>query len=462
MRPGFNPWLCFRLRTFRVTPSRSTLLAGMHEALITDLAKLGGFKRVIARSSVMRYQNTDKPLPQVARELGVDAVITGSVFREGDRVRITAQLINAVTEEHLWADRYERELRDVLSLQNEIVGAITREINLQLTPQEEARLASARTVNPEAYEAYLRGRVHWFRLTPRDLDTALKYFELALEKDPNYALAHVGMAQVWAGRAAVGTEPPREVWPKAKMAALKALEVDDTLSEAHDFLAWVLTWYEYDWPAAERQFRRAIELNPNYAFGRLFYGLFLNSMRRWDEARAQTERALELDPYNSFFQWISGFELLCQRRYDEAITQIRKSLPDVPTAHWGLWTAFQAKRMYEEALAEAKGFLSLAAPGVPEAAEALDRGYAEAGYPGAMRRAAETLAERSHVIYLKPLFIAELYACAGEKDQAVRWLEKAYEERIVEMVYLNVHPAWDILRDDPRFQDLRRRMNLEP
>ena len=221
------------------------------------------------------------------------------------------------------------------------------------------------------------------------------------------------------------------------------------------------TWGEWDWAGAETEYRRAIELNPNLPQAHLWYGLFLNSMRRWDEANAQTERALELDPHEAFFQFIFGFHLLQQRRYDEAIAQLRKSLRQGhQDAHRNLWTAFHAKRMYEEALAEAPAYLPVGAARVPEAVEALERGYAEGGYPGAMRRAAEKLAERSNLIYVDARLIAELYACAGEKEQALRWLEKAYEDRVLEMVYLSDEPAWDSLRDDPRFQDLLRRMNF--
>jgi len=348
----------------------------------------------------------------------------------------------------------------VLTLYRDLTRAIADEIQVVLTPQAETRLASTRPVDPEAYVAYLNGMFHWYPLTPEHLDTALQYFELALQKDPEYALAHIGIAQYWIGRSAIGAEPPNKMWPKAKMAALNALELDDTLAEAHDLLAGVLAWYEYDWPAAEREFQRAIDLNPNYAHARLFYGLFLNSMRRFDEAKAQTERALVLDPHNPFFQWVLGVELLWQSRYDEAIVQIRKSLPAFLPAHWGLWMAFHANQMYEEAMPEAKATVSFFAPGVPEAADALTRGYAQAGYPGAMRRAAETLAERSTSTYVSAHLIAELYACAGDKDRALEWLEKAYEERRQEMAYLSVFPHWDSLRDDPRFQDLRRRMNL--
>lgn len=291
----------------------------------------------------------------------------------------------------------------------------------------------------------------------------MQYFQLALQIDPEHALAQVGIAQASIGRAAMGAEPPREVWPKAMMQALKAIELDHTHAEAHDLLAWGLVWYDYDWPAAEKEFRRAIELNPNYAHARSFYGLFLNSMRRWDESKTQTERALELDPYNHFYQFISGFQLNSQGRYDEAIGQIRKSLrmePAFLAAHWALWIAFHAKQMYQQAMPEAKITLSVFAPHVPEAAEAFERGYAEGGYPGALRRAAETLAERSSLLYVSPWFIAELFACAGEKEQAVEWLEKAYEDRRQELVYLRDYPAWEGLREEPRFQDLLARMNF--
>ncbi|TDI11404.1 MAG: tetratricopeptide repeat protein [Acidobacteria bacterium] len=440
-------------------PEQEYFAAGMHEALITDLAKLSGFQKVIARSSVMRYRDTDKSLPEIAQELGVDAVITGSVFREGDRVRITAQLIKAATEEHLWAERYERELRDVLSLQNEIVVAITREINLQLTPQEEARLASTRPVNPEAYEAYLKGRVHWYRQSPEQLETALEYFELALQKDPNYALAYAGIADTRFARGFRGVAPPREALPKAKAAALKAVELDDTLAEAHGVLANARYWYEWDWAGAETEFRRAIELNPNYPDARIFYSRFLTAMRRPEEAMAEIRRALELDPFNYLFQYVYGLDLLDMRRYDDAVAQFRKTLrtePNFPWAHRGLWLAFHQKRMYEEALAAAEKHFALM--GKSEVAEALERGYAQAGYPGAMSLAGETLAARSNVSYVPAGWIAELYAYAGEKEQALEWLEKAYEEHDPFMVELFVGSSWDGLRDYAPFQDLLRRM----
>ena len=442
-------------------PEQDYFAAGMHDALITDLAKLGGFKRVIARSSVMRYQETDKPLPQIARELGVDAVITGSVLREGDRVRITAQLINATTEEHLWAERYERELRDVLSLQNEIVVASAREIELRLTPEEEARLASARTVNPEAYEAYLKGRVHLHKFAPEQLETAMQYFQLALEKDPNYVLAYTGIASVWGYRGHLSPVPPREAFPKIKAAALKAFELDNTIGQVHNVLAGVSFYWDRDWSAAEREYQRAIELNPNYPAAHVFYWHFLNWQRRPEEARAHIERALELDPFQSFFQNAYGVHLLFARRYDEAIVQVRKVLrtdPNFQMAQHLLWLLFQQKGMYEEELAEKKQFSALL--GDRELVEAIERGYGQGGYAGAMRLAAETLAARSKRTYVKPTQVAHRYAYAGEKDRALEWLEKGYQERDTHLIFLNLMPDWDSLRSDPRFQDPLRRMNF--
>ena len=428
--------------------------AGMHEALITDLAKLGGFKRVI------RYQQTEKSLPEIAQELGVDAVITGSVLREGDRVRITAQLINATTQELLWANRYERQLGDVLSLQNEIVEAITREMNLQLTSGEQARLASARTVNPEAHEAYLRGQFHWRRLSPADLETALGYFELALEKDPDYALAYTGISRVWAGRQQRALVSPREATPKAKAAAVKAIELDNTLAETHHALAIVRTWSEWDWEGGEIAFQRAIELNPNYPEARAYYSDFLTIMGRHDEAMAQIERALELDPFNALYQALYSNVLLGVRRYDDAIAQSRKAFkmsPGLWFAQGNIFLSLHLKGAYEEALAEQKKLIDLL--GDSEVAEALDRGYAQGGYRGAMRLAAETLAARSRRTHTLALVVSGLYLRAGENDLALEWLERAFADRDPNLPYLG-GPHSDSLRDDPRFQDLMRRMNL--
>jgi len=441
-------------------PEQDYFADGMTEELITNLAKISALK-VISRTSMMQYKGTKKPLPQIAKELNVDAIIEGSVLREGGQVRITAQLIQASTDQHLWAESYQRDLRGVLALQGEIASVIAEKVRAALTPTERTRLASARPVNPEAYDAYLKGMQHWYKLTPQDIDTALEYFELALKKDPNYAPAHSGVALVWIGRQQMGYTAPREAGPKAKAAALKAVELDNTLAEAHFSLANVNLFYEWDWAGAEVEFKRAIELNPNYPDAWALYPHYLMIMKRPEEAMAQSQRALELDPFNAHFQALHAARLEWAGRYDEAIVQFRKALrmsPGLAWAHWMLSVIFLRKAMYEESLAETKA--SYYYVGDREVEEALTQGYAQSGYRGAMRRAADILAARSRKTYVIPSDVATLYVGAGEKAQALEWLEKGVEVRDGNMSCVNVDPTYDTLRNTPRFQDLLRRMNF--
>jgi tetratricopeptide (TPR) repeat protein len=390
----------------------------------------------------------------------VDALITGSVQREGDRVRVTAQLVDGATEEQLWAERYDRELRGVLALQNEIVAAIAREVKLQLTPPEHARLASARPVNPEAYEACLKGRFHWYKLSREELNTAERYFKAALDSDPNYALAYEGLARVWLSRTDAGFQAPSEALPQGKAAAQRAIELDDTLAEAHMTLANIRT-LDWDWPAADPEFRHAIQLNPNSAEAHFFYADFLVTMTRTNEWQAEIQRTFELDPLNFFFQTFYGWHLLYERRYDEAIGQLNKVIavePDFSSAHLGLWGAFYKKGMDAEALAEAKKFFAVLHDS--EVVEALDRGYPGGGYRGAMKLAGETLAARSERSYVPGVRIARVFAHAGENDRALGFLEKAYERRETALVHIGVGWDWDALRGNPRYQAILRRMNL--
>jgi len=373
---------------------------------------------------------------------------------------MTLSLIHALTDTHLWAESYERDLQDVLLLQSEVAQAIARAIQIAVTPEEATRLASARPVNPEAY---LKGRFHWYKLSREHFDTALEYFQLALKKEPNYAPAYVGIADTWHCRGDSGVIRPREAWPKGKTAALKALELDDTLAEVHITLGNFSFCYEWDWAAAATELQRAIQLNPNSADAHLMYADFLISMRRLDQAMAESKRALELDPLNPFMQCFFGWHLVYLRRYDDAIAQFRRTLraePNFSSAHLGLWGAFYQKRMYEEAVAEAKEFFVVLADS--EAPEALARGYAEGGYQRAMSLAADKLAARSKLSHVPAVRIARIWAHAGEADRALEWLEKAYEEREPPLVHLNVGWDWDALRSDPRFQDLLRRMNFPP
>jgi TolB-like protein len=436
------------------------LAAGLHEALITDLARLGGLKRVIARSSVLRFAKTDMPPRQIAKELGVDALITGSVMRSGDRVRVTAQLVDADTDAQLWGERYERDLRDVLALENDVVAAITREIRLKLTPQEQERLASARPVNPEAYEACLKGRFHWYKLSREDLDNAERYFKLALEKDPNYAPAHEGMASVWLSRTDTGLVPPSEAMPRANASALKALELDDTLAQAHVTLA-NLKVLEWDWATADKEYRRALEINPNSAEAHFMYADFLVTMRRTAEWEMETRRTLELDPLSSFNRCFYGWHLVYERRYDEAIaqlTRVAQAEPNFSSVHLGLWGAYFKKGADAEALAEAKKFFRVL--GDQEVVDALDAGWVEGGYRGAMKRAGDTLVARFQRTYYPAIRVARVLAHAGDNERALEFLEKAYERHETPLYHIGVGWDWDELRPDPRFQTLLRRMSL--
>ncbi len=439
---------------------REYFVDGITDELIGQLGQISAL-RVISRQTMMGYRGSNKPLPEIARELNVDALVEGSLQQVGESVRIRVQLIDAIPEErNLWGQTYERAMTDVLVMCSEMARAIAVELHIKLTPKEETRLASARQVNPQAYEAYLKGLSHWYKLTPPDLKAALQYFESALEKDPNYALAHTGIALVWIGRKQMGLVTPNEATPKVKEAVFKALELDNTLAEVHYTLALFRTWSEWDWEGGETAFQRAIEINPNYPDARVYYSNLLCYMGRPDEALAQGERALELDPLNSLFMGIFGNVLLHIRRYDDVIVQARNALrtsPNDPVGHYILWAALHMKGMYAEALVEAKAFF--AGIGLDVIAEVMAGGYEKDGYSGAMNIAAETLAEFSRTDFIMPFFISTVYAFAGEKEQALKWLERGYEIKDPNMPYM-ARSNFDILRDEPRYQDLLRRMNL--
>ncbi|MQY62832.1 MAG: protein kinase, partial [Calditrichaeota bacterium] len=355
-------------------PEQEFFVDAATDELIGQLAQIGAW-RVISRRSVMQYKGVEKSLPEIARELNVDAVVEGAVHRVGESVRIRVQLIKALPEErNLWTQTYDRGMTDVLVMYSEMARAIADKIQVKLTPQEETNLASTRQVNPEAYEAYIKGRFHWYKLTPQDLEIALQYFELALEKDPNYALAYAGIAHVWVGRQQQGLVPYSETAPRAKAAAMKALKLDDTLPEVHYLLAGIRAWVEWDWEGAEKAYRRAIEINPNYPDPRAYYSHFLFMMRRPEEAMEQIERALELDPFNALFRAIYGMDLMYARRYDDAIAMLRETLRTAPndwTALSTLRSAYHQKGMYEEALEIWKR--SFTAKGDREAEQALAR-----------------------------------------------------------------------------------------
>jgi serine/threonine protein kinase/Flp pilus assembly protein TadD len=444
-------------------PAPDYFADGMTEALITDLAKIKAL-RVISRTSVMQYKGVQRPLPQIARELNVDAVVEGSVLRSGKRVRITAQLIDAATDQHLWAESYERDLRDVLSLQGEVARAIANDIQVKLTPQEQARLVSARSVDPEAYQLYLKGRFYWNKRTEAGLKKGIEYFHQAIDLDPNYALAYAGIADCYSllGWDLFGPLPPREALPIAKAAARKALETDDSLAEAHNSLAWTKLAFDWDWTGAEREFKRAIELNPGYAITHHWYAECLAGMGRYAEALAEIRQAQELDPLSLIISSIVGWVLYFDRKNDQAIAEFRKTLeldPNFWVAHWTLGRAYEQKAMFTEAIAEIQKAIDFSGSS-PLSLAALGHTYAVSGRRAEAERVLNQLKDSSKQTYISPYGIAAIHAGLGEKDQAFLWLEKAYEERSGWLIWLRAEPGSDPLRSDPRFQDLLRRIGL--
>ncbi len=441
-------------------PEQAYFVGGMHEALIAVLSQVSGFV-VTSRTSTSQFEDSDTPLRQIGRQLGVAKIIEGSVYRVSDRVRITMQLIDAETDEHLWAKNYERDLKDILRMQSEVAADIAREIEVRLTPGETARLAGAREVDPAAHDAYLRGQFHADRFTPQDVRLAEQFYRSALEIDPDYALAHVGLARIWGQASISGAAPARMVGPKWQAAALRAVELDPNLAEAQRALANVLAWYEWDWRAAEAAFERSIGLNPSYAATRVTYSHFLTAMGRNDEAAVQIERALELDPLNSFYQAMYGTQLLMAGRTDDAIEQFRNLYeldPGLGFGHSPFQGALYKKGLYAEAFAEMK--IKFNAVGDHESVDALERGYAEGGITAAMRNVAELLDVRSRKQFVAPIQLVFAYDVAGETEKAFAWLEKAYEGRNPNMVYIGVMPFSERVRSDPRFEEFLRRMKL--
>ncbi len=439
-------------------PGQEYFSEGLTEALITALAKVGGL-RVVSRTTVMQYKDVRKPLPEIARELHVDAVVEGTVLRVGERVRITAQLIDAARETHLWAESYEQDMRDVLALQSEVVRAIAREVRVKLTPQEDAHLAQVLPVDPDAYEAYLKGRYRWNR-RPAEIREAVKYFQHAIAKDTSYAAAYAGLADCLSALSAWAILPASEGCVKAKALAQKGLELDYSSAEAHAALAFA-TLYHYDFSAAEREYERAIEINPRYAHAHHSYGYFLGVMGRYEEAYTELQRALRLDPLSSIFTAFLGFVYLHARRYNQAIEQFLKTLELDATsgaAQGGLGWAYCCNAQYELAIAALRKAIPLW-PGSTCIAW-LGEAYAAAGYPDEARKVLVQLDQLSRDRYVTPYGVARVYAALGEQEEALRWLETAYQQRAEWMVLLKVDPCFDTLRSHPRFQDLMCRMNF--
>ncbi len=434
---------------------------GMTEALITDLAKIGALK-VISRTSVMQYKGVKKPLKEIARELGVGAIVEGSVLRAADRVRITAQLIEASTDKHLWAESYNRELSDVLTLQSEVARAIAREVKVKLTPEDRERLAGVRPVDPVAHDAYLKGRFCWNRRTRDALRQGIEHFNRAIEQDPTYAMGYVGLADSYLLLGRYSVQAPKEVMPKAKAAAMRALEIDERVGEAHASLAMVRYYFDWDWPAAEESFRRSIELKPGYATAHHWFAWYLAGMGRDDEAMARFAQALELDPLSLIIQTNIGTHNYFARRLDRAIEQLRKTIEldrNFVVAHQWLGRALELQGLYEEAISHLRTALALS-PEDNESAASLAHAYGLAGRHAEAREILAQLENRKETSYVPPYWIAVVCLGLGLHDETLHHLERAYEDRFDWLTDLGVEPMFDPLRPDPRFQDLLHRIGL--
>ena len=439
---------------------------GLTEEMITQLGRLEpGRLRVLARSSTWKYKRAERDIGQLRRELGADYVLEGSLRRASERVRVTAQLVQVDDQSQVWAETYERDFRDVLILQSEVAEAVARTIAVTLTPDAQARLARARPVRSEAYQNYLRGRFFGNRRTEAALKQALGYFQKAIAADPGYAPAYSGLADSYSSLGAasiVGGLPPRQAMPQAKAAALKALQIDGTLAEAHTSLAMVHLLYDWDWAACEKEFRRAIELDPNYTTAHHWYSHCLLPLGRTEESLAESKRALELEPLQLVVGLHLGWHYLYARQYDQALEQFRKTLeldPAFPqTQRLAAW-AYLQKGMHSEAIAALRAALNSVEQN-PQIEGELGHALAMAG------RRAEALATLDHLghlsatRYVSPYSIALVHAGLGDRDQALAWLDKAYVERSDYMPYLRLEPMLDGLRSDHRFAALVGRVGL--
>ncbi len=443
-------------------PTQEFFADGMTDALIADLSQIAAL-RVISRTSAMRFKGTHPPLSEIARELRVDGVVEGSALRVGDRVRITVQLVDVASDRNLWAKSYERGLTDILTLQSEVAHAIADEIRIQVTPDERARLRSKGTVNPAAHVAYLQGSFLWNRFTGESVRQAIQRFEEALAIDPNYAAAHGGLADSYIMLANHHILPPREGFSLGRRAAERGLALDESLAELHTSLGWIHRLFDWDWPAAERECLRAVQLNPGYAFGRSRYALLLSGMGRHEEAIAEAQRAHELDPLNLLTYTVVGDTLFYARRFDRSVLPYRKCLDLDPTfgaAHTDLARSLEQLGRADEAIEEfVRG--TAGPDGQPPPSSGLAILYARAGRKDDSRATLEAVQALAQKQFVSPYGIASYYAVIGDNERALDWLDKAYSERDGTLIWLKVHPRLDGLRGEPRFRDLLARMRLD-
>ncbi len=445
------------LTNLSANPEQEYLSEGITEALITELSQIGQL-RVISRTTTRRYKKTDKPLPQVAHELAVDGIVEGTVQRSGNRVRVTAQLIYGPADRHLWAMSYERNLGDVLTLEQDIATAIAREIQAKVTPEEEARLRRVRQPSPKALDAYLQGRYHLNHIGRgagyEDYRKAIEYFQQAIAEDPNFAPAYTWLAEIYDN----SYSDPKVIMPLEKAALAKALALDPNLAKTHQLLGSVRFFYDWNWPEAEREFKQSLELDPNSAWTHNRYSLYLAVMGHPEEAMSEAQTARELDPAGEYL----SETLRLSGQYDDAIEVVRKYLefnPNDGFAHWSLFQIYRRKGMQRESINELEQTWKLF--GFADVASSVRKSYGHSDYRAAVKVSAKALEQLyARRVLILPAETARNYVYLDDREQALRWLHKAYEERDGDIVFLARDAAWDPLRTDPRFQEIVRQVGL--
>jgi TolB-like protein/Tfp pilus assembly protein PilF len=433
---------------------------GVQEEILTRLAKIADLK-VISRTSTQHFKSTPDNLPQIAKQLGVTNILEGSVQKAADQVRVNVQLINAANDAHLWAESFDRKLTDIFAVESDIATTIAETLQAKLTGSEKAAIAKRPTANPEAYELYLKGRFFWNKRTGAGLRKAIEYFNQALGKDPSYSLAYAGLADSYNLLPAYGAASPADSFPQAKAAAKKALELDDTLAEAHTSLALVLAWYDFDFEQALKEFERAVQLNPNYATAHQWYASGpLSALGQSDRAIAEGKRAVELDPLSLIINADLGCDYFFARRYDEAITQLRKTIEMDPRfyyAHWNLGQVWQLKGQLSEAIAEYRKALELNDD--PFVLALLGQAYVRAGQREEAQKILAQLSEQAKSRYVHAYSFALMFLALGDKERAIDEMERAYRERASnDVAFIKVDPLLDPLRGNPRFEALAEKI----
>jgi TolB-like protein/Tfp pilus assembly protein PilF len=446
------------LRNLSNDPQQEYFSDGMTDELITALAKVQSLK-VISHTSVDRFKKDTRALPDIARELGVDAVVEGTVMRSGDRVRITAQLIDAHSDQHLWAESYERDLKDVLSLQDEVAGQIAAQVGIKVAAGRQSEVASTRQVDPEAHEAYLKGNFYWSRSNCDGSQKGLSYYQQAVAKDPTFATAYVGLAQAYFTLGDWNCSPYEAAFSKSKAAALRALELDPTAGPAHTWLGTIAFFHDWNWDNAEREYRQAVQLSPNYAPAHLLYAVFLVSMAKRQEGLAEMRKALELDPTAEFTNMVSVHILYLAREYDKAVEQANNGIqlyPDSSGTYFWLGVVYERKGMYEQAVeAYLKSKSSLGAK--PQELDAFRNAYEESGIRGYWQRVRDPASgDRSDTCSM-----STIYARLGETERIIDYLNQASQKRCPSIRTLKVDSFYDNLRGDPRFQEVLARLQLQ-